>query len=61
MSQVVFSETFGLCLDSFRKWEQGASYPRRNSQILLQVIVHEPDAVLRALKRCRTGQMPKAG
>lgn len=49
MSQLVFSESFGLSVGTVRDWEQERRSPDRAARILLSVIAREPDAVLRSL------------
>ena len=49
MSQLVFSKSFGLSVGTVRDWEQDRRSPDRAARILLSVISHEPDAVLRSL------------
>lgn len=53
MSQAAFAARFGLELSAVHAWEQGRRNPDRAARVLLTVIDHEPDAVLRALQRGR--------
>ena len=49
MTQAEFASTFGFSLGAVRNWEQGTRRPEKAARILLAVIDHEPDAVLRTL------------
>ncbi|MBM3512140.1 MAG: helix-turn-helix domain-containing protein [Alphaproteobacteria bacterium] len=51
LTQEEFAARFHLPLGTIRDWEQGAHLPDRAAQVLLKVIAHEPDAVVRALKQ----------
>lgn len=49
MSQTEFAKTFGISVNTLRHWEQGNRYPHGTALVLLKIIDHEPEAVLRAL------------
>jgi len=51
LSQEAFANRFGFSLGAVRDWEQGRRMPDRAALAYLQVIQHEPDAVVRALER----------
>jgi putative transcriptional regulator len=50
MTQTEFADMFGFTISSVRNWEQRKRTPKGPARILLTVIAHEPNAVLRALK-----------
>jgi putative transcriptional regulator len=50
LTQEEFAARFHLPLGTVRDWEQGAHRPDKAAQVLLTVISHDPDAVVRALK-----------
>ena len=56
MSQREFASSFGVALGSVRNWEQGRAKPDASMQSYLAVILHEPEAVLRALGRSRNSR-----
>ncbi len=49
MTQKRFAESFGLPIDSLQNWEAGRRAPDTSAQVLLQVIAHNPQAVIEAL------------
>lgn len=49
MSQQKFCSTFGISLGSLRHWEQGLRTPRGATKVLLQVVEHNPNAVIEAI------------
>lgn len=49
LSRRKFAERFGLDARAIQDWEQGRRSPDRAARVLLTVIDHEPDAVVRAL------------
>lgn len=51
LTQREFAVVFRVGLGTIRHWERGDRTPEGPAQVLLRVIMHEPDAVLRALKR----------
>ena len=58
MSQSQFAEDFNIPLGTLRDWEQHRRDPDQSAQAYLAVILHEPDAVRRALAEwARTGVM----
>ncbi len=51
LTQREFAAVFRVGLGTIRHWERGDRTPDGPAQVLLRVIKHEPEAVLRALKR----------
>lgn len=51
MTQTAFAAAFGISLSTLRRWERGNQAPRGPARVLLQVVAHEPQAVLRALEK----------
>jgi putative transcriptional regulator len=51
MTQFEFSATFGISLATLRHWERGDRTPQGPALVLLNVIKHNPKAVLAALKK----------
>lgn len=49
MTQKQFAATFAISLDTLRHWEQGRRCPDRQARVLLKIIDHDPQAVLKAL------------
>jgi len=49
MSQQKFCATFGVSLGTLRHWEQGLRSPRGPARILLKIVDHNPNAVIRAI------------
>ena len=50
MSQDKFASTFGFNVGSLRHWERGARKPNISALVLLNVVKHEPMAVVKALR-----------
>lgn len=50
LSQDKFAAAFKISPSTLRKWEQGDRRPHGPARVLLTVIDHEPEAVLRALE-----------
>ena len=50
MTQNLFAARFGFSLAALRHWEHGDRKPRGPSLTLLNVIAHQPQAVMRALR-----------
>jgi transcriptional regulator with XRE-family HTH domain len=51
LSQPDFANCYGLEVDTIRNWEQGRNEPDGPAKVLLNVINHEPEAVVGALIR----------
>lgn len=51
LSQDAFARRFGLSAAAIRDWEQHRRRPDPAARVLLLVIAHDPDAVVRALQR----------
>ena len=49
LSRRKFADRFGLDVRAFQEWEQGRRVPDRAARVLLTVIDHDPDSVVRAL------------
>lgn len=49
LSRQKFATRFGLDARAIQDWEQGRRVPGRAARVLLTVIAHDPDAVVRAL------------
>lgn len=49
MTQAEFAAQFGLPLQTYRQWENGRRRPDMASQVLLRIIVADPETVKRAL------------
>lgn len=49
LSREKFANRFGLDARAIQDWEQGRRVPGRAARVLLTVIAHDPDAVVRAL------------
>ncbi len=49
LSRQKFADRFGLDARAVQDWEQGRRVPDRAARVLLTVIDHEPQAVVRAL------------
>jgi len=49
MSQQRFCATFGISLGTLRHWEQGLRIPRGPARVLLKVVDHDPQAVIRVV------------
>ena len=51
MTQEEFALAFGISISTLRHWERGDRSPAGPARVLLNVMVREPQAVLRALSR----------
>lgn len=49
LSRQKFADRFGLDARAIQDWEQGRRVPDRAARVLLTVIDHDPEAVIRAL------------
>ena len=49
MSQQQFCSTFGISLGALRHWEQGLRSPRGTAKVLLKVVEHNPDAIIKSI------------
>ncbi len=49
LSRQKFADRFGLDARAVQDWEQGRRVPDRAARVLLAVIDHDPEAVVRAL------------
>ena len=49
LTQPEFSLRFGFDVRAVQDWEQKRRRPHRSARVLLTVIAHEPDVVIRAL------------
>ena len=56
LSQAAFAERFGLPLNTLKQWEQGLRVPDTAADVLLRVIVADPDLVERVVREMRSGQ-----
>ncbi|KAF3977662.1 MAG: helix-turn-helix domain-containing protein [Methylococcales symbiont of Iophon sp. n. MRB-2018] len=50
MSQQKFCATFGISVGTLRNWEQGLRSPRGTARVLLQVVKHNPAAIIEAIQ-----------
>ena len=50
MSQQKFCATFGISVGTLRNWEQGLRSPRGAARVLLQVVQHNPSAIIEAIQ-----------
>jgi len=50
MSQQKFCATFGISVGTLRNWEQGLRSPRGAARVLLQVVKHNPAAIIEAIQ-----------
>jgi putative transcriptional regulator len=48
-SQSEFAMLIGVSVATLRNWEQGRRVPDGPAQVLLRVVAHDPEAVVRAL------------
>jgi len=53
MTQTELAATFGISLGTLRHWERGDRKPRGPALVLLSVMSHEPESVLRALSKSK--------
>ena len=56
LSQAAFTTRFGLPLSTFKQWERGVRIPDSASEVLLRVIVADPDLVERVVREMRSSQ-----
>ena len=49
LSRQKFADRFGLDACTLQDWEQGRRVPDRAARVLLTVIDHDPEAIVRAL------------
>ena len=56
LSQAAFATRFGLPLSTFKQWERGVRIPDSASEVLLRVIVADPDLVQRVVRQMRSSQ-----
>lgn len=47
MSQTQFASSFGISLGTLRHWERGDRIPRGPARVLLNVVAHSPETVLK--------------
>lgn len=50
MSQPEFAAKFGLSIHTLRQWERRRKHPDGAAQTLLQVIKHNPEIVMQAIR-----------
>jgi putative transcriptional regulator len=53
LSQAAFAHLFGFDVTTLRSWEQGKRVPGNDSCLLLKLINHDPNAVLRLIKESK--------
>jgi putative transcriptional regulator len=53
LTQREFAAVFRVGLGTIRHWERGDRSPEGPAQVLLRVIEHEPEAVLRTLRKTK--------
>jgi putative transcriptional regulator len=53
LTRKAFAERYGLDARTVEGWEQERFGMDRSARVLLLVIAHEPDAVVRALRRAK--------
>ena len=51
MTQQEFADFLGISVYTLGKWERGERRPEGAARVLLTIVEHEPEAVLRALHR----------
>ena len=51
MTQEEFAGRFGFSVNTLRHWEQGLRSPRGAARVLLQVVEHNPQAVIKAIEQ----------
>ena len=54
LSQAAFPRRFGLPLNTLKQWEQGLRVPDTAAEVLLRVIVADPDLVERVVREMRS-------
>jgi putative transcriptional regulator len=57
LSQVDFADRFGLPLQTYVQWERGRRQPEISAKVLLSLIVHSPDEVIRIVRRSKRREM----
>jgi putative transcriptional regulator len=55
LTQAQFARRFGFTRDTVQQYEQGRRRPSGPASTLLRVIEADPEAVVRALRMCKTG------
>jgi Predicted transcriptional regulator len=60
LSQVDFANRFGLPLQTYVQWERGRRQPEISAKVLLSLIVHSPDEVVRIVRRSKRREMAAA-
>ena len=56
LSRQRFADRFGLDVRAVQDWEQGRRVPDRAARVLLTVIDHDPESVVRALTASKASQ-----
>jgi putative transcriptional regulator len=51
LSQVDFAERFGLPVQTYVQWERRRREPEMSAKVLLSLIIHSPDAVMKTVRR----------
>ena len=54
LSQAEIAKRFGLPLNTLKQWEQGLRVPDTAAEVLLRVIVADPDLVERVVREMRS-------
>jgi putative transcriptional regulator len=49
LSQQRFCAAFGISIGTLRHWEQGLRSPRGTARVLLKVVDHNPEAVIKVV------------
>ena len=57
LSQADFADRFGLPLQTYVQWERGRRQPEISAKVLLSLIVHAPDEVVRIVRRGKRREM----
>ena len=57
LSQSEFASRYGLLADTYSQWERGRRRPDKASELLLMVIVAEPDLVARVVQTLRPARI----
>ena len=57
LSQVDFADRFGLPLQTYVQWERGRRQPEISAKVLLSLIVHSPDEVVRIVRRSKRREL----
>ena len=58
LSRERFPDRFGLDVRTVQEWEQGRRVPDRTARVLLTVIDHDPESVVKALAAGKTRASP---